>query len=131
MNRKILYHPKHVFAGSMCLTLFLGFVSYPFLPEAISVHWDSSGAVDLKVPKYLGIVLIPVIIGIVQGIFELSSTSDDDGELLIRSLSFIFMSLVHVLVLLFNLGLAIPIFVLIVLSTVVFVAISLYINSDI
>jgi hypothetical protein len=125
INPKVMRRPRHISAISIALVLILGIILYPYLSNLVSFQW---GTVELEVPKLLAIMSMPAIIAILQGIFELSSTDNKDSQL-IRSLTVIFVSLIHILLLIFNLGISIPIIYLFIASTLIFIAISIYIKS--
>lgn len=125
INPKVMRRPRYISAISIALVLILGIISYPNLSNLVSFQW---GIVELEVPKLLAIMFMPIIIAILQGIFELSSTDNKESQLT-RSLTIIFVSLIHILLLIFNLGLSIPIIPLFIASTLTFISVSIYIKS--
>ncbi|KMY54408.1 hypothetical protein AC623_11085 [Bacillus sp. FJAT-27231] len=44
------------------LSLIGTYISYPYLPEQIAVHWNYKGAPDSYSPKSLGVLIFPIII---------------------------------------------------------------------
>lgn len=43
------------------VAVLMGFVSYPFLPNDIAMHFNGSGNPSSFVPKWFGLVLVPLV----------------------------------------------------------------------
>jgi uncharacterized membrane protein len=56
-------------AGIVLLSVLIGIVLYPSMPELMASHWDAAGQVDGYMPKFWGLFLMPIISAIILGLF--------------------------------------------------------------
>lgn len=53
-----------VIAGLILLTIVVGALAYPLLPERVASHWNAAGQADGTMTKFWGIFLFPIIMAV-------------------------------------------------------------------
>jgi uncharacterized membrane protein len=43
------------------ITIIIGIVIYPYMPDKVASHWDASGQVDGYMSKFFGVFFVPII----------------------------------------------------------------------
>jgi uncharacterized membrane protein len=96
------------------ITILLSFVFYWFMPEKVACHWDAKGEVNGYMGKFWGVFTLPLIMFLISLLFVLIPRIDPlkaniekfmnyyDGFLIVFC---IFMLLIHLWVIFWNLGL--------------------------
>ena len=56
-------------AGIVLLSVLIGIVLYPSMPDAMASHWDAAGQVNGYMPKFWGLFLMPIISTMLLGLF--------------------------------------------------------------
>jgi len=56
-------------AGIVLLSILIGIVLYPSMPELMASHWNAAGQVDGYMSKFWGLFLMPIISAILLGLF--------------------------------------------------------------
>jgi uncharacterized membrane protein len=103
-----------ILMGVMVLLAFaIGLYVYPHLPQQVASHWNASGQVDGYMPKSAGVFLLPLVLVVIALIFAAIPRVDPlkanieqfrsyyDGFIV---LFFVFMLLIYLQVVLWNLG---------------------------
>ncbi len=94
----------------LCVTTAL---LYSKLPERIAIHWGADGKPDDYTPKHIACIVIPAIILLLLGLFEIIPRIDPLGKNIREFLQIynqlivillLFLSIIHVAILLWNLG---------------------------
>ena len=62
--------------GIVLLSILIGIVLYPSMPELMASHWDAAGQVNGYMPKFWGLFLMPIISVIILGLFIAIPTID-------------------------------------------------------
>jgi uncharacterized membrane protein len=106
-----------ILMGVMVLLAFgIGLYVYPHLPQQVASHWNASGQVDGYMPKSGGVFLLPLVLVVIALIFAAIPRVDPlkanieqfrsyyDGFII---LFFAFMLLIHLQVMLWNIGIQI------------------------
>lgn len=60
--------------GAIAIVLFtflIGLYFYPQLPEKYASHWNISGEIDGYLPKFLGVFLVPLVMGVLVTILNI------------------------------------------------------------
>ncbi|VVB73388.1 Uncharacterised protein [uncultured archaeon] len=56
-------------AGIVLLSVLIGIVLYPSMPDMMASHWNAAGQVDGYMPRFWGLFLMPIISAVLLGLF--------------------------------------------------------------
>jgi uncharacterized membrane protein len=56
-------------AGIVLLSVLIGIVLYPSMPDMMASHWNAAGEVNGTMPKFWGLFLMPIISAMLLGLF--------------------------------------------------------------
>lgn len=103
-------------AGLVLLSFILSIYFYPQVPEQMATHWDSQGEVDGYMSKFWGLFFTPVVITCIAALFLVIPRIDPKKENIEKFrkyydrfviLFLLFMVVVHLQILLWNVGIQI------------------------
>lgn len=52
---------KFISILSVIICIAIGCIALPFLPDEVFIHWNTEGTADIQVSKYIGVLIIPLI----------------------------------------------------------------------
>jgi uncharacterized membrane protein len=94
------------------LTVLAGIALWPQLPSRMAIHFSAAGAPDTYVPKLAGVLLMPVVmvltVGVIKGATRLDPPEDPRTMHVVRTATALFLAAIHLLVLGWNVGYAVP-----------------------
>ena len=98
--------------GIVALTALAGVALWPQLPAEVAIHFSASGTPDNYVPKAVGVFLLPAIMLATLLVMRVSMAADppshpQTGPVVVLTTT-AFLGVVHVLVLAWNAGYAVP-----------------------
>jgi uncharacterized membrane protein len=68
MNIRLGFYQKAA-TGIVLLSVIIGVMLYPSMPDMMASHWNAAGQVDGTMPKFWGLFLMPIISAILLGLF--------------------------------------------------------------
>jgi len=98
--------------ASAAATLF-AVLSWPRLPERVASHWDIDGAVNGTMPRFWLVLMMPILAVALAGVLTIAPKVDPkrrnfplhaDAYWVVANAVLLFLALVHVLVIGYNLG---------------------------
>jgi uncharacterized membrane protein len=96
---------RYAIALVLLVTIVMTLVTYPRLPDAVASHWNAAGEPDGTLPKFLGLILIPLLMSGFCALFAVLPRIDPlrknyrkfqdyyEGFILIMALFFFFIQL--------------------------------------
>ena len=99
-------------AVAVALTALAGVALWPRLPAEVAIHFSASGTPDNYVPKAVGVVLLPAIMLVTLAVLRIALQADppahpQTGPVVVLATTG-FLGVVHLLVLGWNAGYAVP-----------------------